>query len=408
MLKIITVVVLIIGLVVMLFDFPRGLVVKEPELVMTIDKDSAVVAKANQSGRGKPVTSTEHWMMTVEMWSKAAIGQYVWESVLRGAIDEQGTVEATGMHYIEGSTTIENVRLIFRSGASLKVATLLASSVPNLILVLNWRNQHKINYSLPWLEAVRRNEQIANAGIIALGSERCANDWFLPYLNEVGSKIRFLFVVYDWNQVDDRIIYQWPLGTATYRNFPPGDLSSATVQSTRPYLCNFIATVYPNSSRQELKSFFEGRPELSSQCLVKVRDQWQPQENEHSLSFYVKALRQSDLTLSPVGLNHECYRILEAVEYGSVPVVEISPQQVASSCDSGESSPLRLFHQLNAPFIYVSNWTEQLPLILRSEGEMSAEEKVRRRVRLLKWYYKFKSILRSRLISVVRQNFIVT
>lgn len=62
---------------------------------------------------------------------------------------------------------------------------------------------------MPWLEAVRRNEQIANAGIIALGSERCANDWFLPYLNEVGSKIRFLFVVYDWNQVDDRIIYQW-------------------------------------------------------------------------------------------------------------------------------------------------------------------------------------------------------
>lgn len=180
------------------------------------------------------------------------------------------------------------------------------------------------------------------------------------------------------------------------------------MQFTRPYLCNFIATVYPNSSRQELKSFFEGRPELSSQCLVKVRDQWQPQENEHSLSFYVKALRLSDLTLSPVGLNHECYRILEAVEYGSVPVVEISPQQVASSCDSGESSPLRLFHQLNAPFIYVSNWTEQLPLILRSEGEMSAEEKVRRRVRLLKWYYKFKSILRSRLISVVRQNFIVT
>lgn len=195
-----------------------------------------------------------------------------------------------------------------------------------------------------------------------------------------------------------------PLGIATYRNFPPGDLSSVNVQSVRPYLCNFIATVYPNSSREELTSFFESRPELKRHCLVKVRDKWQPQESEHSLEFYVKALKLSDLTLSPVGLNHECYRILEAVEYGSVPVVEINGQQVASSCDA--ESPLRLFRQLEAPFIYVSNWTEQLPHILQSQIDMSTEEKVKRRVKLLKWYYKFKNILRKRLVSVILQKFI--
>lgn len=37
---------------------------------------------------------------------------------------------------------------------------------------------------------------------------------------------------------------------------------------------------------------------------------------------YQYALSLSDLTLNPVGMNTECYRIYEAMAHGSVPVVE--------------------------------------------------------------------------------------
>lgn len=182
-----------VALAVMLFDLQLSGLVREFEL--SIPK--------MDSGNQVKLRGSNHSLMTVEMWSKAAIGQYIWENVLRGSVDERG------MHYIEGSTHIEGVRFTFRSGASLKVATLLAFSVPNLILVLNWRNQDKINYSIPWLEAVALNEKINNVGIIALGSEGCRNAWFLEYLHAVRYKIRFLFIVYDWKQVDNKLVYQW-------------------------------------------------------------------------------------------------------------------------------------------------------------------------------------------------------
>lgn len=202
MLKIITVAILMVGLVVMFFDLQLSGLVREFELSIPKKTDSG-------SGNQGKMTPGNHSWLTVEVWSKAAIGQYVWENVLRGSVEQHEEGRLQGMHYIEGWTLIEGVRFTFRSGASLKVATLLASSVPNLILVLNWRNQDKINYSIPWLQAISLNEKINNVGIIALGSERCSNAWFLEYLHAIRSKIRFLFIVYDWNQVDNQLIYQW-------------------------------------------------------------------------------------------------------------------------------------------------------------------------------------------------------
>lgn len=338
----------------------------------------------------------------VEIWSKAAIGQYVWENILRGSIDKRHE----NALYIEGSTQIENVTFKFRSGPSLKVQSLLSFAVPNLVLILNWRSQEKINYSLPWLEAIQAKEEIHNVGLIALGNEQCNNQWFLEYLRAASGKIKFLFVVYDWDQVDNERIFQWPLGLATYRNFPPSKLSSLSLQTNRPYLCNYIATIYPNSSRQELASFFESHPKWRARCLLKVRSQWQPQETEHSMEYYVEALKLSHLTLSPVGHNHECYRILEAVEYGSLPVIELNGKhrrRKGSSCD--ETNALRLFQELEAPFIYVQNWTQQLPDILAAQEVLSGENKARQRAQLIKWYHRFKNVLRNRLVTAIHDKF---
>jgi len=57
---------------------------------------------------------------------------------------------------------------------------------------------------------------------------------------------------------------------------------------------------------------------------------WKSHETSQSLSDYVSVLKSSDLTLCPVGLNSESYRIYEALSVGSLPVVE--DRVVTGSC----------------------------------------------------------------------------
>ena len=121
----------------------------------------------------------------------------------------------------------------------------------------------------------------------------------------------------------------------------------------------------------------------------------------------MEALKLSELTLSPIGLNHECYRILEAVEYGSVPVIELNTDHLRKrKCSCDRQRPLRLFQELNAPFIYVHNWTEQLPSILHSQLALSEADKAKQRIALIKWYHRFRIVLRNRLVSVIGDSFI--
>ena len=129
---------------------------------------------------------------------------------------------------------------------------------------------------------------------------------------------------------------------------------------------------------------------------------WLPQETSDSLRRYQTALAQSELTLCPVGINTECYRIYEACSYGSVPVVEdvLTP----GTCAAGPSSPLRLLKAAGAPFIFISDWKE-LPAILERERGMSQEQRVDRRRRLLEWYASFRQQMKERFTEVIEETF---
>ena len=134
------------------------------------------------------------------------------------------------------------------------------------------------------------------------------------------------------------------------------------------------------------------------------------------MSKYRGALLQSDLTLCPVGQNTECYRIYEACELGSIPVVE--DIVVDASCDVPSdplllrnvtsngtlpvSVPLRLLKRYNAPFIFVKSWDE-LPGIIRHELRLFLPEIVQRRKRLVKWYEHFKQEIREHFLDVLNQ-----
>lgn len=129
---------------------------------------------------------------------------------------------------------------------------------------------------------------------------------------------------------------------------------------------------------------------------------WLPQETAESLRHYQSALAQSELTLCPVGVNAECYRIYEACAYGSLPVVE--DLQTKGRCTEGRGSPLRLLKDAGAPFIFVKDWKE-LPAILQREREMSQAQREERRRKLLEWYSSFRQQMKERFTEVLEEAF---
>ena len=136
---------------------------------------------------------------------------------------------------------------------------------------------------------------------------------------------------------------------------------------------------------------------------------WQPMETVESLGLYRHALQQSDLTLSPVGINTECYRIYEAAAYGSVPVVEdvMTPGYCGTNNNNSSNVspiPLHLLKASNAPFIFLTDWRE-LPKILQHELALSMRQKVQRRVRLVRWYHDFLAHLRKNFTKIIRETF---
>ncbi|XP_039198151.1 ribitol-5-phosphate xylosyltransferase 1 isoform X3 [Crotalus tigris] len=191
----------------------------------------------------------------------------------------------------------------------------------------------------------------------------------------------------------------------SYRHFSVAEPSWSMLQRPRPYQCNFLGTVYKNSSRKIVLEILM-QSGLHKLCSVSAREQWTPQETNESLQIYQDALLESDLTLCPVGVNTECYRIYEACSFGSVPVVE----DIMTPGNCGNSSvhhraPLQLLKTLGAPFIFIKNWKE-LPAVLEKEQNMTLQQKIQRRKILMEWYQQFKAQMRQKFVSILEKAFL--
>ncbi len=58
-----------------------------------------------------------------------------------------------------------------------------------------------------------------------------------------------------------------------YRHFPVVTLSGQMVKTARPYLCNFLGTMYKNSSRETLMAVLKQNG-LEKDCLMHVREKY--------------------------------------------------------------------------------------------------------------------------------------
>ncbi|ELU15959.1 hypothetical protein CAPTEDRAFT_104115 [Capitella teleta] len=339
-------------------------------------------------------------IINVEVWGKAAIGLYLWQHILEGSLEER-----LGGVWNFGELQHRDLKLRFRTGPGV-VPAKVPHDVQHLVLVLNGREPAKIDFAVSWLEFISELKHLRHVVLVLLGSERCENQWAWRYLRGDGGPVDMVYLVYDSVSVDGNMIHQWPLGVATYRSFPLVEPSEVDAEKPRKYRCSFVGTVYANSSRSNMMQVLTD-PLIQQQCYVRPRYKWQPNENPKSLSMYIHSLQNSDLVLNPIGMNSECYRIYEALSYGSVPVIEdiMTPGQ----CGTGESdpsvaAPLRLLKELGAPFIYVNDWSE-LPSILQQEAMKTQAEVVMRRKKVLLWYRKFKRTVKFKFLDRLHDLF---
>ncbi|KAG9490382.1 hypothetical protein GDO78_005972 [Eleutherodactylus coqui] len=361
-------------------------------------------AKSNWKDRLNQNSYQEQAQLQVQIWGKAAIGHYLWQHILEGPLEP---VDDTA-HWREGKLKTGRTSISFITGPAV-VPGYFSVEAENVVLVLNGREEAKISFATQWLQYTQtliENHKLQHVAVVLLGSEQCNNNWILPYLKKNGGFVDVLYLVYDSTWINEEDVYQWPLGVATYRNFPVIDPSWSLVHDSRPYLCSFLGTVYGNSSREILMDVIR-KEGLDKLCWISPRNEWQPQETNQSYKSYHDALLQSDLTLSPVGVNTECYRIYEACSYGSVPVVEdlMTPGNCGNS-SVNNNAPLQLLKSYGAPFIFINSWKE-LPLIINHEKNMSLQEKIQRRKRVLEWYRQFKLKLKHKFIQTLEKTFLL-
>ncbi|XP_034259576.1 ribitol-5-phosphate xylosyltransferase 1 isoform X3 [Pantherophis guttatus] len=282
----------------------------------------------------------------VQIWGKAAIGLYLWQHIFEGLL-EPADIKA---QWREGSTKIGKSYFSFITGPSV-VPGYFSVEAETVVLILNGREEGKIAYATQWLhyaQTLMQTHKLQHVAVVLLGNEQCKNEWIYPYLKSYGGFVELFFLIYDSPIVNEEDIFQWPLGVAT----------------------------------------------------------WIPQETNESLQNYQNALLESDLTLCPVGVNTECYRIYEACSFGSVPVVE----DVMTPGNCGNSSvhhraPLQLLKTMGAPFIFIKDWKE-LPTVLEKEQNMTLQQKIQRRKILMEWYQQFKAQMRQKFVSTLEKAFL--
>ncbi|KAK7084249.1 Ribitol-5-phosphate xylosyltransferase 1 [Halocaridina rubra] len=355
----------------------------KPRPIINVKWDDA----AAQDGPAESVA-----LPVVEMWGKAAVGTYLWHHILEGqeALDE----------LIPGATVGELKMpafvLRYRSGPGIVPET-VSHDVSHLVLVINGRSEEKVKDAKVWLEDLLTWETAPVTVLVMLGNEKCENEWVDRYLSPKGPVVSVL-VTYDDPRVDLGVFHQWPLGVATYRQFPMIEEDQIAPESPRKYACNLRATLYPNSSRVDLHKFLKTDAFASNNCFISVRENWLPNETPDSMQDYVQSLLQSDLTLCPVGKNAETYRVYEALSAGSTPVIEdISTK---GNCDN---NAWRLLKKHGPPVIWIKAW-EQLPKILSKERRYSKQYKALRRLRVSQWYEWFKLKMRDKFISIITSS----
>ncbi len=178
----------------------------------------------------------------------------------------------------------------------------------------------------------------------------------------------------------------FPLGPR--HEFERVDQLQLVAAAQREYRVNFVGS--PTSvPRRMLRDFFASpawqRSAASRHAFIHVTDGWtttvDPSKGYISPERYREVLLQSSFTLCPIGHNPEAYRIYEACEAGSVPVIVTGEQAyLEHKCEDA----FRPFLDAGAPFVVLQSWDELSDFLAGPATNASFVADKQRALRL--WY----------------------
>ena len=175
---------------------------------------------------------------------------------------------------------------------------------------------------------------------------------------------------------------------------------SSFVLSNRRYAFNAIFSESTSKSRRHLAKILRNQTD-SMNTFVKIATKWtgnvnSPHSDQLGTDQYMKVLLNSIFTLAPAGHNPECFRLYEAVESGSIPIVV---QTEHHACKDS------LHYWRDSPIIFLQKWDDLFPTIENLLEDMAALNQ--RQADLQKWYknkmsmivFKFENFMLNNSIS---------
>ncbi|KAL7549856.1 hypothetical protein ACHAWF_013113 [Thalassiosira exigua] len=159
--------------------------------------------------------------------------------------------------------------------------------------------------------------------------------------------------------------------------------------SERKYAFNAVFSQSTNSERKKLARLV-ARETFANSSLTMFQTtarKWNPDANDPRTEQlptdeYARALLDSAFTLAPAGHNPECFRLFEAVEAGSVPVLA----EADLNDDGRDGAPCReaLRHWRDAPVLVLKSWDDLYPAVEEAMKDPEALDARQRDLR--RWY----------------------
>jgi len=263
---------------------------------------------------------------------------------------------------------------------------------------------------------------VKNIAVVMRGREACVNfvqgREISKSLTRIMPDIKFVFWIYnDCTQIDNVRVFQYPLGVCTRKGFSSViPMHKIKPVAEREYDLNMMMSF--NSAKPDRQKLYEflikglcNRALRShKRCLITRTNLWDDilefvgvsPDREKAARSYVEALQDSIFTLCPFGKNPETYRIWEAFETGSIPILRTydpSSMGADSQCDD----PFALLIESEAPVVWVAEW-HQLEAVL--EPYLDDPKKLQDlQSRMLWWWQKFKLRYRHLFYALVDNYF---
>eukprot|EP00997_Jenningsia_sp_PLL12_P010769 NODE_811_length_1436_cov_103.269647_g671_i0.p1 GENE.NODE_811_length_1436_cov_103.269647_g671_i0~~NODE_811_length_1436_cov_103.269647_g671_i0.p1 ORF type:complete len:364 (+),score=87.98 NODE_811_length_1436_cov_103.269647_g671_i0:247-1338(+) len=215
------------------------------------------------------------------------------------------------------------------------------------------------------------------------------NYWDAPYMKEFGAHL--------------------PEGHAAWMPMGPGHAmplvqpSELRPGTPRKYLFNLVVSLNTHRDRKRLKDIVTSNLTAvaahGAQWFVHYTKHWSPKyDASHNYLMppaWKEVLLDSLYTLVPSGKNQECFRLWEALEAGSIPVVVNGRQP-----QCGDSWVP--FREEGNPMVFLDSW-EELPVYLEEVAATEASRRLAesRQSRLVKWYASFKNRHYTKLLNLL-------